>query len=147
MSTISRLWRIAIKLWTPTPPPLSRSTAILPSSERWELLSLFLMLSLTKVGGGVGVSSITRAVLLSFVQETCLQTLAKGLLIYSVLLKHVEKEYRGSLNFSDAPSNIGTLIDLAGMVKGKVGLTRVFNYPPRKSQIWLCSSLLGFSYQ
>uniref|UniRef100_A0A3P9BHL1 Interleukin-6 n=1 Tax=Maylandia zebra TaxID=106582 RepID=A0A3P9BHL1_9CICH len=65
-------------------------------------------------------SSITRAVLLSFVQETCLQTLAKGLLIYSVLLKHVEKEYRGSLNFSDAPSNIGTLIDLAGMVKGKM---------------------------
>lgn len=86
------------------------------------------MLSLTKVGGWVGVSSITRAVLLSFVQEVCLQTLAKGLLIYSVLLKHVEKEYRGSLNFSGAPSNIGTLIDLAGMVKGKVGLTRVFNY-------------------
>uniref|UniRef100_A0A3Q4GRN1 Interleukin-6 n=1 Tax=Neolamprologus brichardi TaxID=32507 RepID=A0A3Q4GRN1_NEOBR len=65
-------------------------------------------------------SSITRAILLSFVQEVCLQTLAKGLLIYSVLLKHVEKEYRGSLNFSDAPSNIGTLIDLAGMVKGKM---------------------------
>uniref|UniRef100_A0A3P9BH62 Interleukin-6 n=1 Tax=Maylandia zebra TaxID=106582 RepID=A0A3P9BH62_9CICH len=36
-----------------------------------------------------------------FRKETCLQTLAKGLLIYSVLLKHVEKEYRGSLNFSD----------------------------------------------
>ncbi|XP_065326612.1 interleukin-6-like [Pelmatolapia mariae] len=55
-----------------------------------------------------------------FRKEACLQTLAKGLLIYSVLLKHVEKEYRGSLNFSDAPSNIGTLIDLAGMVKGKM---------------------------
>uniref|UniRef100_A0A3Q4GPU1 Interleukin-6 n=1 Tax=Neolamprologus brichardi TaxID=32507 RepID=A0A3Q4GPU1_NEOBR len=36
-----------------------------------------------------------------FRKEVCLQTLAKGLLIYSVLLKHVEKEYRGSLNFSD----------------------------------------------
>ncbi|XP_062414625.1 interleukin-6-like [Pungitius pungitius] len=48
----------------------------------------------------------------NFSEEACLHRIAHGLLIYTVLLKHVEKEYPGSLIGSLAKYYSGLLINL-----------------------------------
>ncbi|XP_040045053.2 interleukin-6 [Gasterosteus aculeatus] len=48
----------------------------------------------------------------NFSKEACLHRMAHGLLVYTVLLKHVEKEYPGSLICSLAKYYSGLLINL-----------------------------------
>lgn len=55
----------------------------------------------------------------SSLQEACLRWWAQGLLTYTALLKHVEKEYPGSQILSEARYYSGLLIPL---IKEKVGL-------------------------
>ncbi|XP_054462475.1 interleukin-6-like [Anoplopoma fimbria] len=49
----------------------------------------------------------------NFSKEACLHRLAQGLLIYTALLKHVEKEYPGSLICSVVKYNSGLLINMS----------------------------------
>eukprot|EP00064_Thunnus_orientalis_P010687 superscaffoldBa00001475_g10713 len=59
-------------------------------------------------------------------EEACLHRLVSGLQTYKVLLKHVEKEYPGSLILTEARYYIGHLIDL---IKGKM------RHPERVSEL------------
>ncbi|XP_068432134.1 interleukin-6 [Clinocottus analis] len=60
------------------------------------------------------VSSLPAGCPLSnFSKEACLHRLAHGLLVYTVLLKHVEKEYPGNLICSVAKYYSGLLINLS----------------------------------
>ncbi|XP_042292073.1 interleukin-6-like [Thunnus maccoyii] len=53
----------------------------------------------------------------NFSKEACLHRLVSGLQTYKILLKHVEKEYPGSLILTEARYYISHLIDL---IKGKM---------------------------
>ncbi len=59
----------------------------------------------------------------SSLQEACLRRLAQGLLIYTVLLKHVEKEYPSSLVPSEATQIRNSLGNLIDIIKKRVGLS------------------------